>query len=193
MLLLVKILGKIEPFAWLGTLICISAICHLSRTEPLERKIIYNLNNYFDDLNQENTTANIIAKNNRRRNIGEIVMKNKIDIFKTKNKNKLFLRKLVNKSFCRKIRYKFENYQGAKLSRIFNLEIKKINRLSIGIIVAICFPLVTNLIAYFGYKKGENDSTNKEFAYKVLFYTILGLLTNLILLIILAVIYKKVI
>ena len=80
-------------------------------------------------------------------------MKNKIDILKNKNKNELFLRKLVDKSFCRKIRYKFENYQGAKLSRIFNLEIKKINRLSIGIIVAICFPLVTNLIAYFGYKK----------------------------------------
>ena len=69
---------KIEPFAWLGTLICISAICHLSRTDPLERKIIYHLNNYFDDLNDENTTINIIAKINKRRNIKEIVMKNKI-------------------------------------------------------------------------------------------------------------------
>ena len=183
MLLLVKILGKIEPFQWLGTLICISAICHLSRTDPLERKIIYNLNNYFDDLNDENTTINIIAKINKRRNIKEIVMKNKIDIFKTKNKNKLFLRKLVDKSFCRKIRYKFENYQGSKLSRIFNLEIKKINRLSIGIIVAICFPFVTNTLYFLFLGKEISEYHDKGSIYAVFSYTILGLLTNLILLI----------
>ena len=192
MLCLISILGKIEPLAVIGSIICISAICHLSRNDLFERKSIQNLNTYFNDVSNATNVSNILAKIIKRRKIEEIVLKDRINDYLAKNEKKLLLRKLVDSSFCLKTRNKFEKYQGQKFSKIFNGKINKIHRLSIGLIVVMCFPIFINIITIIYIKVNRYYYTKNIKAVKCHFsLVIIALITNLVLLIILGVTYKK--
>lgn len=189
---LVAILKLIEPLAVIGSIICISAICHLSRTDPIEKETINDLSTYFNDIYNISNTTYIIAKINKRRKIEEIILKNRINDYTAKNKNKFFLRKLVDSSFCRETRNKFNKYQGEKLSKVFNLKMNKIHRLSIGLIVVMCFPIVANIITKIYIKANSYYSLSVINAIKCHFSLVIcALITNLVLLIIIAVTYNK--
>jgi len=192
----VKILSIIEPLAVISSLICICAICHLSRNDKFERKYVGDLSLYFYDAPNAtniNNIHNIITKAKlfKRRKIEEIILKNNINGYTAKNKTKLFLRKLVDLSFCRKTRFKFEQNKGKKLSKIFDCKINKIHRLSIGLIVIMFLPIFVNIITII-YVKVNSYYTKRITAIRCHFgIAICGLITNLVLLIIIGVTYNK--
>ena len=196
MYVFVIILSRIEPLAVIGSLICICAICHLSRNDKFEKKYVGDLSLYFYDAPNAtniNNIHNIITKAKlfKRRKIEEIILKNNINGYTAKNKTKLFLRKLVDSSFCRKTRIKFEQNKGKKLSKIFDCKINKIHRLSIGLIVIMFLPIFVNIITII-YVKVNSYYTRKIIAIRCHFYiAICGLITNLVLLIIIGVTYNK--
>ena len=193
----VTILSKIEPLAVIGSLICICAICHLSRNDKFERKYVGDLSLYFYDAPNAtniNNIHNIITKAKlfKRRKIEEIILKNNIKGYTAKNKNKLFLRKLVDLSFCRKTRFKFEQNKGKKLSKIFDCKINKIHRLSIGLIVIMFLPIFVNIITIIYIKVNRYSTRRIINAIRCHFcIAICGLITNLVLLIIIGVTYNK--
>ena len=192
MLCLISILKIIEPLALIGSIICISAICHLSRNDIFEKKYVSNLSVYFNDVSNINNINNIMTKYIKRRKIEEIVLKNRINDYLAKNKNKLFFRKLVDSSFCQKIRNKFEHNQGQKFSKIFDGKINKIHRLSIGLIVVMCFPILMNIITIIYIKVNSYSSLKIIKAIRCHFSLVISaLITNLVLLIIIGVTYKK--
>ena len=192
MLCLITILVKIEPLAVIGSIICICAICHLSRNDIFEKKYVSNLSVYFNDVSNINNINNIMTKYIKRRKIEEIVLKNRINDYLAKNKKKLLLRKLADSSFCRKIRSKFVKYQGQKFSKIFNGKINKIHRLSIGLIVVMCFPIFVNIITIIYIKVNRYYYGKIINAIRCHFCLVIcALITNLVLLIIIGVTYNK--
>ena len=192
---------------FIANIICISFICHLSSDDPFEHYIIGNSSLYFDDLpNITNITniTNIIAniekynKTNDKElyhfynNEEQIVQGSKDNSSNITIDKNLFLRRLVSNSFCTKTRLKFDRYKGEYLSNIFKLNIKKIHKISIGLIVVICAPIVItiitlSLLAIFG-RGGDFSSICLGCGSCGI---ISSLITNLVLLIILAVYYNK--
>ena len=197
MLCLVSILSKIEPLAMIGSIICICAICHLSRDDKFERKYVGDLSIYFNNvpnITNISNISNIISKAKlfKRRKIEEIILKNNINGYIDKNKTKLFLRKLVGTSFCGKTRNKFEYYKGKKLSKIFDCKINKIHRLSIGLVVIMCFPIFVNIITIIYIKVNSYYYGKIINAIRCHFCLVIcALITNLVLLIIIGVTYNK--
>ena len=193
----VTILSKIEPLAVIGSLICICAICHLSRNDKFEKKYVGDLSLYFYDAPNAtniNNIHNIITKAKlfKRRKIEEIILKNNINGYTAKNKTKLFLRKLVDLSFCQKTRFKFEQNKGKKLSKIFDCKINKIHRLSIGLIVIMFLPIFVNIITIIYIKVNRYSTRRIIDAIRCHFcIAFCGLITNLVLLIIIGVTYNK--
>ena len=198
-LCLIKCLSCFQGLDFIATIICISFICHLSSEDPFEHYIIGNSSLYFNDLpNITNIIANI-EKGNKTNydelyhfyNEEQIIQEckeNSSDL--TINKN-LFLRRLVSNSFCTKTRLKFDRYKGNYLSNIFKLNIKKIHKISIGLIVVICGPIVIGWITLcIACILKDYDLVNCCLNCGLCGITI-SLITNLVLLIILAVYYNK--
>ena len=103
--------------------------------------------------------------------------------------NKFLLRELVSTSFCNKYQNKFQKYKGKKLSNVFNLKMNKIHKISIGLIVVICAPFLLGLIAWICIEVAKTRNLCLLCTGSCL--AISSVITNLILLIILAVTYKK--
>ena len=196
------VLGLIECFKcfkgleFIATIICISFICHLSSKDPFEHYIIGNSSLYFNDLpNLTNILANIekLNKTNDKEsynfyNEEQIVKECKDNSSSLAINKHLCLRRLVSNSFCTKTRLKFDKYKGNYLSNIFKLNIHKIHRISIGLIVVICAPIVITFITL-GCAAICDDKFLALSCGSCLI--ICSLITNLILLIILAVYYNK--
>ena len=90
MLCLVNILGKIEPLTVIGSIICISAICHLSRNDIFEKKSINSPIIYFNNAPNTTNFENIITKLIKRRKIEGIVSTNRINDYLARNKKNYF-------------------------------------------------------------------------------------------------------
>ena len=139
---------------FIATIICISFICHLSSEDPFEHYIIGNSSLYFNDSPNTTNITNLIANIEKRNktndeelyhfysNEEEMVQGIKDNSSNIIINKHLFLRRLVSNSFCTKTRLKFDRHKGNYLSNIFKLNIKKIHKISIGLIVVICAPIV---------------------------------------------------
>ena len=155
MLWLVKLFKGLEGLGVIGSIICISFICHLSSSNPFENNYIKDLSNYFTDApNITNlTTINEQKSRSYDKELApfekeeQIIEENKTNSSESTINKKLFLRRLVSTTYCTKIRNKLERYEGSKFSRVFDLKMKKIHKLSIGLIVVICFPIFYNILS----------------------------------------------
>ena len=198
MLCCIKILQLFETLSIIATIICISFVCHLSSKDPFENHTIQDLSTYFSDVpNITNLTTKIENENKSNdEKFGKFVQEEQI-MEKIQNissestiNEKKFLRRLVSTSFCSKTRNKFQKYEGRKLSKVFELNMKKIHKLSIGLIVVICFPIVIGIVLMIVGKTG--DFSGLSYVIACSFCLVIGaLITNLVLLIIIAVVYNK--
>lgn len=186
---------------FIATIICISFICHLSSEDPFEHYIIGNSSLYFNDSPNTTNITNIIANIEKRNktndeelyhfysNEEEMVQGIKDNSSNIIINKHLFLRRLVSNSFCTKTRLKFDRHKGNYLSNIFKLNIKKIHKISIGLIVVICAPIVIGLLCLLAPACGKDWGL---LCASCGYCGIVGsLITNLVLLIILAVSYNK--
>ena len=200
MLWLVKLFKGLEGLGVIGSIICISFICHLSSSNPFENNYIKDLSNYFTDApNITNlTTINEQKSRSYDKELApfekeeQIIEENKTNSSESTINKKLFLRRLVSTSYCTKIRNKLERYEGSKFSRVFDLKMKTIHKLSIGLIVVICFPIFCNILSVIYLKFHHYYSRDIEDVIICYFnWVTLALLTNLVLLIIFGVVYLK--
>ena len=199
MLLCINILKGIQYLDVIGTLICLGFICNLSSTDPFQKHIIGNLTQYFNDVPNDTTTDIEIQSNysddepyHSYTEEEQILQGYKGDSTNLTIGKKSFLRKLDSDFSCSKYRIKFENSQGKKLSTIFDLRMKKIHGMSIGLIVVICLSKIFGLF-YFHVGFDINSYQFCEVCCACLTeFVVLGSwITNLVLLIILAVNYSK--
>ena len=56
------LLRLLKGLGFLGSIICISVICHLSRNDPFEKHIIQILSNYFNDVSNITNLTETIEK-----------------------------------------------------------------------------------------------------------------------------------
>ena len=190
-MLVLRIFSIFELLSLIASIIIISIICHLSRNNPLEEHTIRNLNNYFNDVPDVTNLTTKIEKecNNNDKELDNI--ESNIKFNKSENNHKRFLRRLVSTSYCTKIRNKFEKYEGRKLSSIFDLKMGKIHKLSIGLIVVISFIPFCIILTIIFYKVFNCDREQQVCQHCSFTMILLAIVTNLVLLIIFAVIYKK--
>lgn len=201
LLLCIKILQLFETLSIIATIICISVVCHLSSKDPFENHTIQDLSTYFSDVpNITNLTTKIENENKSNdEKFGKFVQEEQI-MEKIKNissektiSEKKFLRRLVSTTLCSKTKNKFQKYEGRKLSKVFELNMKKIHNLSIGLIVVICFPIIIGILLMIVEKTGKTgDFSGSFYVICCSFCLVIGaLITNLVLLIIIAVVYHK--
>ena len=198
--MILEILKAIDGLSFIASLVCISVICHLSRTDPFETHTIQNITNYFNQLPNNSNFSNL-TDTETESDSKEFEIQSKVEQIKTENKeidkNNTIEIEIINKNFLRKLESssceKFENSliknEGSKFSSVFDVKFNKIHKLSIGLIVVICFSKVGILIPFFLCGLCKYNLITKV---RCLFFLLLNsILTNIVLLIIIAVTYNK--
>ena len=167
----------IDILTFIGSLICICAICHISRTDPFENHIIKNLTDYFNVLPNN---INYTELNNTE----NISINDDFDVFDEVEKIS------GSSSLCNKIKNNFEKNKGKILSSVFDIKFNTIHRLSIELIVVILFSkfgiLIVFVIFWFIWSNDVIAVVRCTFC-----FLLYSLLANLVLLIIIAVTYNK--
>ena len=116
---ILSILKGIEGLGFIASLICLSFVFRLSKTDPFEEHIIGNISIYFNYIpNSKNTTAKIERQNNYSNDEEfspiykeeAFVRGNKSNFSESTINKKLFLRRLA--SSCNGYRIKFDRYHG---------------------------------------------------------------------------------
>lgn len=131
----------------LACFICICILVSLSSENPFESHIIGNLTDYFIDLNYTSYSKinrfdyNVAIFNQSK---SPRLLKMYKEMLSEKKSKPKMIRKLVSKSFCLEIQNYFEQFQGQKLSNIFDLNYKRIHNISIANVVVCGFLLVSN-------------------------------------------------
>ena len=187
------ILGFLWLSTFIGCIICISYVCHLSKKDPFQRHNIGELDTYFNNIL---STENLIIENNMISNsidkdIAQIIEEERTENNSSNlsNQSKFLLRELVSTSSCNKYQNKFEKYKGDRLSKVFNLKMNKIHRISIGLIVVIWVPFLFGIVGAIILHLTKNR--NNWFLILDGCLMLSSLIVNLTLLIIIIVSYKK--
>ena len=137
----------------LACFICVCILCGLSAKNPFKNHIIGDLNTYFKGI-KRNATSNISMLRYFDGKHYKSIKPRMLNIYKnsfSKNnlKKNIYLRKLVSIAFCSEMQSYFMEFQGTKLSNIFDFNYEKILGLSIAILAVSCVLLLCFLMLMF--------------------------------------------
>lgn len=124
----------------IANFICICILVSLSRNNPFEKHTIGNLDKYFKNVSEKDI-INLIPNDEK----NFYTFNSSISTYVNLN-NKSNLRKLVSEAFCSEYYGFFEQYQGKKLSSIFDVKYNKIHKLSIAILIVSCSMIGSTIL-----------------------------------------------
>ena len=114
------------------TFILICILVNLSFKPPFKNHIIGDLNNYFNNIESSSILNNNTFNENNNKTINNY------------QDRRHYLRNLVSNQICKEIRDSLIEFQGSKLSDIFDFNLEKIRLFSI---ISLCITCLMNLIA----------------------------------------------